>query len=206
MRNLILLFCWMIFIENAHTQTKIVDFSSAITSTPLEKKTLVMDVVYNNGEFNTVKKRFVKSKKTSKDIKSEYSLMGKIIDSLGLIDYKTDTIYILSTYYFNSLVSEIFKTSKDTFNIIKNIQGEYSIQALEDYYINISEDEKNSDFVLYETIFSWNIDLLIRLIKSSGEPLGSEYFMSATRIILKDNQVLKKDIINFEPTLHWKLE
>ena len=145
MRNLILLFCWMIFIENAHTQTKIVDFSSAITSTPLEKKTLVMDVVYNNGEFNTVKKRFVKSKKTSKDIKSEYSLMGKIIDSLGLIDYKTDTIYILSTYYFNSLVSEIFKTSKDTFNIIKNIQGEYSIQALEDYYINISEDEKNSD-------------------------------------------------------------
>ena len=79
MRNLILLFCWMIFIENAHTQTKIVDFSSAITSTPLEKKTLVMDVVYNNGEFNTVKKRFVKSKKTSKDIKSEYSLMGKII-------------------------------------------------------------------------------------------------------------------------------
>ena len=196
MRNLILLFCWMIFIENAHTQTKIVDFSSAITSTPLE----------NNGEFNTVKKRFVKSKKTSKDIKSEYSLMGKIIDSLGLIDYKTDTIYILSTYYFNSLVSEIFKTSKDTFNIIKNIQGEYSIQALEDYYINISEDEKNSDFVLYETIFSWNIDLLIRLIKSSGGPLGSEYFMSATRIILKDNQVLKKDIINFEPTLHWKLE
>lgn len=165
-----------------------------------------MDVVYNNGEFNTVKKRFVKSKKTSKDIKSEYSLMGKIIDSLGLIDYKTDTIYILSTYYFNSLVSEIFKTSKDTFNIIKNIQGEYSIQALEDYYINISEDEKNSDFVLYETIFSWNIDLLIRLIKSSGGPLGSEYFMSATRIILKDNQVLKKDIINFEPTLHWKLE
>ena len=206
MRNLILLFCWMIFIENAHTQTKIVDFSSAITSTPLEKKTLVMDVVYNSGEFNTVKKRFVKSKKTSKDIKSEYSLMGKIIDSLGLIDYKTDTIYILSTYYFNSLVSEIFKTSKDTFNIIKNIQGEYSIQALEDYYINISEDEKNSDFVLYETIFSWNIDLLIRLIKSSGGPLGSEYFMSATRIILKDNQVLKKDIINFEPTLHWKLE
>ena len=206
MRNLILLFCWMIFIENAHTQTKIVDFSSAITSTPLEKKTLVMDVVYNNGEFNTVKKRFVKSKKTSKDIKSEYSLMGKIIDSLGLIDYKTDTIYILSTYYFNSLVSEIFKTSKDTFNIIKNIQGEYSIQALEDYYINISEDEKNSDFVLYETIFSWNIDLLIRLIKSFGGPLGSEYFMSATRIILKDNQVLKKDIINFEPTLHWKLE
>ena len=77
---------------------------------------------------------------------------------------------------------------------------------MEDYYINISEDEKNSDFVLYETIFSWNIDLLIRLIKSSGGPLGSEYFMSATRIILKDNQVLKKDIINFEPTLHWKLE
>ena len=33
--------------------------------------------------------------------------------------------------------------------------------------------------------------------------LGSEYFMSATRIILKDNQVEKKDIVYFKPTLRW---
>ena len=77
---------------------------------------------------------------------------------------------------------------------------------MEDSYANISEDERESDFLLYETIFTWDIDLLIRLIQSSGGYMGSEYSISATRIIIEDNQIQKKDIVNFKPALRWYLE
>lgn len=75
-----------------------------------------------------------------------------------------------------------------------------------DSYVNLPEDEKESDFLLYKVIFAWDIDLLIRLIQSSGGYTGDEYVMSATRIVIKDYQVFKKDIINFKPAIRWHLE
>lgn len=98
------------------------------------------------------------------------------------------------------------KTRKGAFELVQDAENGYTLRSLEDSYASIPEDKKKSDFLLYEALFAWNMDLLIRLINSSRGLLGSENVMSATRIILKDNRVFKKDIINFEPALRWHLE
>lgn len=48
--------------------------------------------------------------------------------------------------------------------------------------------------------------MLIQFItKSAGKILGSDHYLSATRIILNDNQAVKKEVINFEPAIRWHL-
>lgn len=201
---LLALFCIASFVS-ACAQSKIANFLSATVSAPIDEKISVTDVIYRDGKFDTIQKRIVKKDKLKQNNKNEE--IGTVIDKAQLINYKSDTLYILSTYYLpDAYASTTIKTNKGAFDLIYNVDGGYSLHSLECSYTNIPKDEKESDFLLYETIFTWNIDLLIRLIKSSGGLSGSEYFMSATRIILKDNQVLKKDIITFEPALRWHLE
>lgn len=198
------LFCIVPFVSVC-AQSKVVDFLSATASVPVDEKISVTDVIYQDGKFDTLQKRIVTNNKLKRNNKN--AEMEAVIDEAQLINYKSDTLYILSTYYIPAAsVSTTIKTGKGTFDLICNANGGYSIRSLECSYANIPKEEKESDFLLYKTIFTWNIDLLIRLIKSSGGLLGSENVMSATRIILKDNQVLKKDIINFEPALRWHLE
>ena len=188
------LFCIASF-ANACAQSKVVDFLSATASDPIDGKTSITDVIYRDGKFDTLQKRVEKNKLKRNNKNAE---MGAVID---------DTLYVLSTCYIpTTSISTTIKTGKGAFDLIYNVDGGYSLRSLECSYANIPKDEKESDFLLYETIFTWNIDLLIRLIKSSGGLLGNENVMSATRIILKDNQVLKKDIITFEPALRWYLE
>lgn len=200
----LLLFCIVLFL-GACAQLKVVDFHSAMVSVPVDNKTSVTDVIYREGKFDTIQEHTVKGRKFKHDNKND--VIGTIIDEAQLVNYKSDTLYVLSTHYIpNASVSTIIKTRMGAFDFIYNADGGYSLCPLENSYANIPEYEKISDFLLYEAIFTWNINLLINLIRSSGGPLGSEYFISATRIILKENQVLKKDIINFEPALRWHLE
>jgi len=205
MKRIFLSLLCIAFCVNAYTQSKIVDFISATGATPIDKKTHITDVIYRDGEFNTIQEREERGSKFKRDYKDDK--IGAIIDKTQLIDYKSDTLYILSTFYVPSnSVSTIIKIRRGIFYLVHNTDGGYRLCSLEDSYANVPEDEKESDFLLYETIFRWDIDLLIELIKSSGGLSGSEYSMSATRIILKDNQVSKKDIINFEPALRWHLK
>ena len=198
------LFCIVSFV-GACAQSKVVDFLSATVSVPIDGKISVTDVIYRDSKFDTIQERIAKEDEfKGKNINEK---MGSIIDEMQLINYKSDTLYILSTYYLpDGSVSTIIKTNKGAFDLIYNADGECSLRSLECSYANIPKDEKESDFLLYKTIFMWDIDLLIRLIKSSGGYLGSEYWMSATRVILKDNQIAKKDIVNFKPTVRWHLE
>lgn len=208
MKYFLLFIICIISIRSAFAQSNVVDFSSAMTANTVDRKVCIWDIIYQNGKFYTIENRVVKSKKLNKRyIKNNNDTIGYIIDAAQLIDYKSDTLYVLSTYYMpTTSVSMTIKTRKTSFNIVHNADGEYSIRSLAESYTHISEDIKESDDLLHRAIFNWDVGLLIRLIKASGGLLGSEYFMSATRIILKDNQVLKKDIINFEPALRWQLE
>ena len=86
-----------------------------MTTDPVDKKVFVIDILYQDGQFDSIQERLVKSKRPTRSVKREYDLMGKVVDSMGLINYKADTMYVLSTYYFTSCVSEIFNTSKGTF-------------------------------------------------------------------------------------------
>lgn len=187
---------------NVIAQSEIDDFYLVMSSAPVGREAVVMDVLYMNGEFSSIEKKFIKNKKPSKNIKSEYELINKEIDSLKLIDYKNDTIYVLSTYYIPSGSSSMtLKTQKGVYDLIKNRSGKYSIRPMCDN----SYDLSNNDSLLYKVIFSWDIDTLIQLIKSSGAGLGGEYFISAKQIIIKDHRVISKEIVNFEPALIWKL-
>ena len=208
MKYFLLFTICIVSIRSAYTQSCVVDFSSVITANTVDRKVCILDITYQNGKFDTIKKRVVKSRKLNKRyIKNDNDTIGHLINAAQLIDYKSDTLYVLSTYYMpTTSVSMTIKTRKESFNIVHNEDGVYSIRSLAESYTHTSEDTKESDELLYRAIFNWDVDLLIRLIKASGSLLGSEYFMSATRIILKDNQVLKKDIINFEPALRWQLE
>lgn len=198
------LFCIASFVS-ACAQSKIVDFISATVSTPVDKKIHITDVIYRDGKFDVIQERIVRSRKFKRDNNNEK--IGNAIDEAQLIDYKSDTLYVLSICHEPSAsVSTTIKTRKGAFDLIHNVDGGYSLRSLEDSYANISEDERESDFFLYKTIFTWDIDLLIRLIQSSGGYMGSEYSISATRIIIVDNQIQKKDIVNFKPALRWHLE
>lgn len=69
-----------------------------MTFAPVGGKTLVTDVTYKDGAFSGVEKRLIKHSKTSESTRNDYVRMGHIIDSLNLIDYKADTLYVLSQY------------------------------------------------------------------------------------------------------------
>lgn len=201
------IFCslfYIVFFVEVYSQPKIVDFLSAMIAVPVDKKVSITDVIYRDGKFDTIEKQIVKGVKFKHSCRNNE--IGTIVDEAQLVNYKSDTLYIISTTYIpNTSTSTIIKTRKGAFDFIYSVDKECNIRPLENSYINTPEDEKESDFLLYEAIFTWDIDLLIRIIKSSGSLLGSEYVMSATRIIIKDNQVLEKDIINFEPALRWHL-
>lgn len=202
MKHIILFIGCMILFENVIAQSKIDDFYLAMTSAPVGREIIVMDVLYTNGEFSSIKNKVVKNMKPLKNIKSEYDLINQEIDSLKLINYKNDTLYVLSTHYIPAAsTSMTIKTQEGIFDIVKNASGKYRIQPIGGNYSDLS----NNDSLLYKVIFSWDIDMLIQLIKSSGGELGGEYFISAEQIIIKDNRIFSKKIINFEPALIWKL-
>lgn len=200
-----LLLFWVVSFVNACAQSKIVDFLSATAAVPVDKKVCITDIIYRNGKFDGIQERIVRGRQFKQDNRNDR--MGTVIDGAQLVNYPSDTLYVLSTHFIpNASVSTTIKTRKGAFELVQDAEDGYTLRSLEDSYASIPEDEKKSDFLLYEALFTWNMDLLIRLIKSSGGLLGSENVMSATRIILKDNRVLKKDIINFEPALRWHLE
>ncbi len=208
MKYLLSIIICVLSIWGTCTHSRVVDFSSAMTANTVDGKVCVLDITYRNCKFDTIKKRVVKSRKKNKrHIKIDNDTISLLIDVAHLIDYKSDTLYVLSTYYMpTTSVSIAIKTRKGSFSVAHNENGVYSIQSLAELYTNTSNDIKQSDELLYRAIFNWNVEMLITLIKASGSLSSSEYYMSATRVVIKDNQVIKKDIINFEPALRWKLE
>lgn len=190
-----------VFFISGCAQLKVVDYISTITSNPIERKISITDLTYREDKFNK-QKRHIKNFKVK--LRNIHNDLGRVIDDAKLINYKSDTVYLLSTYYIPDGSTDItIKTNKGAFDIIYNKNTGYSLRHLKDSYINTPEEVRVSDFLLYEAIFTWNIDKLIKLIESSGSPSSSAYSTTATRIILKDNQVIEKDIINFLPAVRW---
>lgn len=198
-------FCLTLF-GSACAQSGVVDFTSAMMTAPIGKKVHVMNVVYKNGQFDGIQENLEKRKKPNKQAIEKLDLIGEAIDGSQLIDYRLDTVYVLSTHYLPaSSESMTVKTRKGAFDFIHDPSGGFILRSVNDSYANMSADERASESMLHQIIFSWDIGLLMQIIKSNGGPSGSEYYMSATRIILKDNVVAKKDIVNFAPVMHWNI-
>ncbi len=88
----------------------------------------------------------------------------------------------------------------------KQLQDQY----YDDYYWPITEmifpdgtRQRDSDALLYDVVFSGDIDKLIQLIKSSGVNMTNEGYMSATRIIIQNHKVVSKDVLYFEEPPYW---
>lgn len=200
-RIFLLLFCIAFFVD-ARAQPEIADFASAMRATPVDGNVYVTEAVYRESRFHALKKRVERGGKFRRDDEDEK--IGAVIDRAGLVDYTSDTLCLLSACYVpDASVSMMIHTGKGAFDLVHDAEGDYSLRSLEDSYADIPEDEKESDFLLYEILFRWDMDSLIGLIKSSGGLSGSEHVLSATRIILKNNRIVRKDIIHFEPALRW---
>lgn len=210
MKTFLLSFYCILLVCSSYAQRNANAFSSIMTFAPVGGKTLVTDVTYKDGAFSGVEKRLIKHSKTSKSTRNNYVRMGHIIDSLNLIDYKADTLYVLSQYYIpGGTVSEFFKVGSrnDPFYFVKDTSGKYVMKSSDIQNDGHADPSViDSDSIFYNTIYSWDIDKLLLMIKVSGGLEGAEYSMSATRIIIQDNQVIKKDIVNFKPSLRWHLE
>lgn len=205
MRYSILVLFLLLHYFSASAQTKVFDFNSLMVSSPVDKKIYVIDVIYENARYHSLNKRNVRNYKINQY--KENKVMELVIDKSKMIDYELDTVYLLSTYYLpDASISMIIKTRKGAYELIHASDQEFCLHPLKDSYVKIPKEERDSDYLLYNAVFSWNIMQLVQLIQSSGGQMGGEYSMSVTRFILRNNKIQVKDIINFEPALRWKLE
>lgn len=195
-------------VVSAYSQRPVADFFSAMTSAPVGKTIHVMDVVYDNDAYSGLEEKSIRWRSPCENTRNRYATIGCIIDSLGLIDYKRDTIYVYSVGYLPVIgsVSETFKVGNNRFSFYQDIASGYSIKFYDGEYDCVSDPRMiASDSLFFDTILSWDIEKFIRMIKVSGGFETTDYYHYATRIILQDNRVVKKDIINFRQVLFWDL-
>lgn len=143
------------------------------------------------------KRRYLK--KVGRDIE----MAGLILDGNQVIDYHTDTVYMLTTLYLPTGTSSLtIKTRKGAFQFIKS-EDDYILKSLNEYLESFPADLRSSESLFYETAFCWDMQPLIHLIEHSGAISDPDYVMSLNRIVLHDNQVVYKDVIRFPPALRW---
>lgn len=203
MKHILLSIFGLLSVVSAYSQRPVADFFSAMTSPPVGKKVYVMDVVYDNNAYSGLEEKSIRWRKPWESTRNGYAKMGQIVDSLNLIDYKADTIYVYSQGdLMRSSVSETFKVGDSHFSFYKDRTGGYSIKFYDGEYDSSTDPRMiASDSLFFDTIFVWDIEQFIRMIKASGGFEATDYYYYATRIILQDNRVIKKDIINFRQVM-----
>jgi hypothetical protein len=87
-----------------------------MTSSGVAKEMYVIDVIYQDGKFDTMQKRMVNST-VKRHRKNKKDGIGAVIDKAQLIDYESDTLYVLSTYYMPSasVSTIVIKTGEGVF-------------------------------------------------------------------------------------------
>ena len=223
MKNIILTLVCLLFLGNIFAQKRVDNFYSAMTTAPISNKKSVKRVIYKGfGSFDSIQNTIVYSKELPERSRTYYKEMGKIIDSLDFINYKSDTIYIL-TFYDVQFATDIklFKNQDNYFYLERvNMQFKFSYQPklatfesesddyrdydnYDDYFSNV---KNSSAALLNKAIFNWDIDLLTGIIKSSGGVTGISFGYYAYKYVIKDYQVIEIDFITFSYSDIWILD
>lgn len=131
-----------------------------------------------------------------------------LLDEDQVIDYLSDTIYVLNDFYFPAGVSsvEAIKTKKGAFAVMgSNNDDGYRLLPIKEYLERYEEkDWHSSEELFYKTFFSWDISAIVQLIESSGVRYdGAEGCKSLSRFVLKDNKVVYRDHIVFPSAVRW---
>ena len=219
MKKLITLTLGMLLIgTTAFPQQKVDSFEEAMTAKPIDNKINMVDIIYTDGgKLDSFQERSLRFKKPSHRSREFYKNIGKPIDEASLIDYKEDTLYMVNTSYRDVVGGGAItiKTKKGIYYVSKNIfNGTYELLSLEDRYamstiIDIREFEcfKKSNDLIYEAIFNWDLKLLKQLISIAGGGYLDGTVMFVTRIIIRDNQVLKKyKTSEIDVPVYWRLD
>ena len=125
------------------------------------------------------------------------SKFGKEIDSLNLINYKNDTVFILLLKHFATTEKITLKSLKGTYNIYDRSSKKFILEKLnlENYITVIGENYDPSAYPnVFPMIFAWNgIEGLLKDISF----LDSEDNYILTRLIFKDYKMIHIDRWHF---------
>lgn len=117
---------------------------------------------------------------------------GKAIDSLNIINYKNDTVYVYYEFDINGMsdLTEI-KTGKGAFRIRAQANSELFFEPLEMLVVTEKELHDTIPTSIYPDIFEWNG--LERLIKDSSTEHTADIWCSLTRLILNEYRLIHID-------------
>lgn len=175
------------YLQMRHTRPQILGSDYDIEKGSIQKKRLRVDWKHKDSDY---------SKK-----------IACLIDGDQMIDYLSDTIYVLNDIYFPASKSSVdaIRTKKGAFAVVGSNNEGYRLLPIEEYLKRYKErDWRSSEELFYKTIFSWDISTIIQLIESSGVRYdGAEGCKSLSRFVLKDNKVVYRDHIVFPPAIRW---
>ena len=116
---------------------------------------------------------------------------GKAIDSLNIINYKNDTVYIYSEYDIRGKHITEIKTHKGAFRIRTQTNPELFFEPLEMPDIDKQELNDAIPESIYPDIFEW--DGLEKLIKDSSTKHTADVWCTLTRLILNEYKLMHVD-------------
>lgn len=121
----------------------------------------------------------------------EINEYGKAIDSLNIINYKNDTVYIYSEEgWYEDYFNEI-KTNKGAFRIRTQTNPELFFEPLKMPDVAKQELHYTIQASIYPNIFEW--DGLERLIKDSSTKHTADVWCTLTRLILNEYKLMHVD-------------
>ncbi len=213
MRNLLIL---LAIIHSAHIIAQNVLF-------PIQCNSKEMKVaIYEENHFagfkspdNVIKKR----DKTENPIKIPswymnqlYDLQNHIIDSLDIINWNSDTLYIITNYDFiNGYIFLALKSEKRSIatHIYPIIKSKYNPPAYKaeildlKEYIKSSDNEENvqSDNTFFNTIFSWDMSTISEMLKYSDGIYDDT--IDVYRIIISNRNYISVENLRFRDCFRW---
>ena len=124
--------------------------------------------------------------------------LGKDIDSLDIIDYKNDTVYIYRKVCLLGFTETIeLKSNKGAYRVYEGYEKTFEQLEIEAN----NEEEWNNDPnycpSIYPDLFEWNG--IEKLLKERGMAVGGEEFEELYRIIFKDYKLVHVDKWFFRP-------
>lgn len=202
MKKLIIILLSVFSLSAVNVQGKIKGYNALMMTKPTSKKATATEFNYDGAEV-TRQQRIIRHTR----LKQKNRLVARVIDRMRLIDYKSDTVFIITSISVPSSFSYTIKTQKGEYairgdGIVEPLANRYDKTRYE--FSSSLEEKRISESTLYHTLYTWDIDLFSRLIKSSGvDPFCFGNRMYATRIILKDYQIIEEQYYFFDSIWSW---
>jgi len=179
------------------------------------------DAIFVNDKFKSFKKKHQKPIHLSDEctayknekLRLEYdaSLINNALDSLDCIDWRNDTLFVISSFYTNgTLIFDYAVTNNKTGYMFSTDGTRLEIEPLIKYisfYDNVSWNNENPMRIFFDTVTSWDKELIEQMLRySSGggklDHFGDSY---AFRFIISDNKISEYECFRFPELGQWRV-